>query len=132
MIEEKRQVVGIKPSIGALIICTFLNSPSANAQNEDAAAAMARKAQDPLGNVKALMTDNTIAFDGGPNDDTTYVFQFQPVYAIENNTRFNMLARAIIPVIGVEPGVVLPPLGPEPRPDSDNDWSMSAGRGMAG
>jgi hypothetical protein len=34
------------------------------------------------------MTDNTIAFDGGPNDDTTYGFVFQPVYAIANESRF--------------------------------------------
>ena len=96
------------------------------AQGDDAAALeMARKAQDPLGNVKALMTDNAISFDGGPNDDTTYAFQFQPVYAIDNETRFNFLARAIIPVIGVEPGVVLPPLGPDPRPPADSTWGIS-------
>ena len=86
---------------------------------------MARKAQDPLGDVKALMTDNTIAFNGGPNDDTTYGFVFQPVYAIANESRFNMILRAIVPVIGVEPGVVLPPLGPEPRPPVDSTWGIS-------
>ena len=36
-----------------------------------------------------------------------------------------MIARAIIPVIGVEPGVVLPPLGPGSRPSSGNDWGIS-------
>lgn len=102
----------IKASIGGLVLCVILNFPLANAQDDDSAFAMARKAQDPLGNVKAWMTYNSISFDGGPNDDTTYMFQFQSVYAIENKTRFNMLARAIIPVIGVEPGVVPPPLGP--------------------
>jgi hypothetical protein len=86
---------------------------------------MARKAQDPLGDVKAIMTDNTIAFDGGPDDDTTYGFQIQPVYAIDNDTRFNMIARAVIPVIGVEPGVVIPPIGTEPRPDSGSQWGLS-------
>ncbi|MFW2441118.1 MAG: hypothetical protein ACN4GR_17305 [Arenicellales bacterium] len=91
----------------------------------DAAAEMARKAQDPLGNVKAIMTDNTIAFGGGPEDDTAYGFQIQPVYAIENDTPFNMLARAVIPVVGVEPGVVLPPIGPEPRPEEGDTWGLS-------
>ena len=37
------------------------------AQTEEEVAAFARKAQDPLGDVKALMTDNTIAFNGGHN-----------------------------------------------------------------
>jgi hypothetical protein len=94
---------------------------------DDAALAeMARKAQDPLGDVKAIMTDNTIAFDGGEDgDDTSYGFQIQPVYAIENDTSFNMIARAVIPIIGVDPGVVLPPLGPEPRPDEGDQWGLS-------
>lgn len=64
------------------LLCVILNGSLANAQDDDAALAMAKKAQDPLGNVKAIMTDNTIAFNGGPNDDTTYSFQFQPVYVI--------------------------------------------------
>jgi hypothetical protein len=99
-------------------------SATAMAQDADALAEMARKAQDPLGDVKAIMTDNTIAFDGGPDDDTTFGFQFQPVYSIDNKTGFNMIARAVIPVIGVEPGVVLPPIGPEPRPDNDSKWGL--------
>jgi len=109
----------------SFLICLILSGSFANAQDDAAILALAKKAQDPLGNVRAIMTDNTIAFDGGPNDDTTYAFQFQPVYAIENDTRFNMIFRAIIPVIGVEPGVVLPPLGPEPRPPTDSDWGIS-------
>ena len=83
---------------------------------------MARKAQDPLGDVKALMTDNTIAFGGGPNDDTTSAPQLQPVYSIKNGTRFNMIARGIVPILGVDPGVVVPPLGPNPRPINDQKW----------
>jgi hypothetical protein len=78
----------------------------------DAVAEMARKAQDPLGDVKAIMTDNTIGFGGGPEDDTTYGFQIQPVYSIKNNTSFNMIARTIIPIVGVDPGVTLPRIGP--------------------
>ena len=94
--------------------------------DDSALAEMARKAQDPLGDVKAIMTDNTIAFDGGEDgDDTSYGFQIQPVYAIENDTSFNMIARAVIPIIGVDPGVVLPPLGPEPRPDEGDQWGLS-------
>jgi len=36
-----------------------------------------------------------------------------------------MLARAVIPVIGVDPGVTLPPIGPEPRPDDGDKWGLS-------
>lgn len=103
----------------------WLSLPAA-AQDAEAIAEMARKAQDPLGDVKAIMTDNTIAFDGGEDgDDTSYGFQIQPVYAIDNDTSYNMIARAIIPIVGVDPGVVLPLLGPEPRPDEGDQWGLS-------
>ena len=118
-------MTGKQYCIGAVIVGVLLVASLAHAQDDDAAAAMAKKAQDPLGDVRALMTDNTIAFDGGPNDDTTYAFQFQPVYAIPNESRWNMILRAIIPVIGVEPGVVLPPLGPDPIPPQDSSWGVS-------
>jgi hypothetical protein len=38
---------------------------------------LARKAQDPLGDVKAIMTDNTASF-GTADGDTSYGFQIQP------------------------------------------------------
>jgi hypothetical protein len=86
---------------------------------------MARKAQDPLGDVKALMTDNTIGIDTGPQKDTAYGFQLQPVYSIANDTAFNMTARAMIPVVGVEPGAGIPRLGPDPRPVQGDKWGIS-------
>ncbi len=47
------------------------------------AAEMARKLQDPLANIKAVMTDNTIGFNTGDGDGTSYGFQIQPVYSID-------------------------------------------------
>ena len=86
---------------------------------------MARKAQDPLADVRALMTDNTIAFGAGPGgDDISFGFQLQPVYSIPNQSSYNMIARAVVPIIGVDPGVVIPPIGPEPRPGDDSRWGL--------
>ena len=96
----------------------------AAAQDDDALAELARKAQDPLGDVRAIMTDNTIAFDGGPDDDTSYGFQIQPVYAIQSESKWNMIARGILPIMGFEPGVVIPPIGHEPRPDDGSTWGL--------
>jgi hypothetical protein len=46
---------------------------SAVAADADALADMARKAQDPLADMRGLITDNTIAFDGGPDaNETSY------------------------------------------------------------
>ena len=108
-------------ALSALVVCSSLSAQELSPEEE-----MARKAQDPLGDVKALMTDNTIAFKAGENeDDTTYGFQLQPVYAIENKSNWNMIARAVLPIIGVEPGVVVPPIGGEPRPEDGSTWGLS-------
>lgn len=118
MIRNSLRVCGL-----SLLCCTAV---PAMGQDADAVAEMAKKAQDPLGDVKALMTDNTIGFDGGEHgDDDTYGFQIQPVYSIQSDTSWNMIARAVIPIVGVDPGVVVPPIGPEPRPDKDDQWGLS-------
>ena len=115
----------INNSVVLALAWTCLSMASAQAQDEAALAEFARKAQDPLGDVKALMTDNTIAFDGGPNEDTSYGFQLQPVYAVDNETSWNIILRGIVPVAGLEPGVVVPPIGPEPRPPAGSTWGIS-------
>jgi hypothetical protein len=102
----------------------FLAS-NVQAQSDEELAEFARKAQDPLGDIKAVMTDNTIAFDGGPNEDTSYAFQIQPVYSLDTTGDWNMLLRGIIPVAGLDPGVVSPPIGPEPRPPNGSTWGIS-------
>jgi hypothetical protein len=64
---------------------------------------MARTLQDPLANVKALMTDNDVNFNTGSKDDeVSYGFQLQPVYAIPFEKRgFNLVNRAVIPILGI-------------------------------
>ena len=56
---------------------------------------------------------------------TSYGFQLQPVYSIPNRSSWNMIARAVIPIVGIDPGVVAPPLGPEPRPPTGSSWGVS-------
>ena len=70
----------------------------------DEAAEMARKMQDPLANIKALVTDNDISFNTG-NDETSYGFQLQPIYAISfDDQGFNLVNRAVIPILGMADG----------------------------
>lgn len=120
-----KQITLMSSRLGSAVLALFLTTNSLYAQDEDALAEFARKAQDPLADVKALMTDNTIAFDGGPNEDTSYSFQLQPVYSLDTSGDWNMLLRGIIPVAGLEPGVVVPPIGPEPRPPTGSTWGVS-------
>jgi len=88
------------------------------------AAEMARKLQDPLANIAALMTDNDILFKTG-NDDTSYSCQFQPVYAFDFPEKgFTFLPRAVMPIIGAAPESDLPRLG-EPRPSGGGTtWGL--------
>lgn len=82
----------------------------------DAAAKMQKKLQNPLANIKSLMTDNVIGFDTGNTDGTSYGFQIQPVYAIDYPDKgFTLIPRAVIPIMGIEPGTDAPIIG-QPGP----------------
>ncbi len=78
--------------VAFLALAVSILTASVSAQELSPEEEAARKASDPLGNVKAVMTDNTIAFQAGEDeDDTSFGFQIQPVYAIPNKTRINMI-----------------------------------------
>ena len=66
---------------GSLCLLGALTLP-AHAEG-DAAAEMARKLQDPLASITAIMTDNDIAFRTGADgkESTSYGFSIQPVKA---------------------------------------------------
>ena len=89
----------------------------------DEACQAIRKAQDPLADVRAIMTDNTIAV-GTARDNTSYNFQVQPVYSIGLEDDNNLILRGIIPVLGVYDGTYFPWLGPTPIGGSYN-WGIS-------
>ena len=80
-------------------IALALTSTMALAQED--AAEMARKLQNPLANIKAVMTDNTIGYNTGIDEGTSYGFQIQPVYAVDVPSKgFTFIPRAVIPVNG--------------------------------
>lgn len=90
------------------------------------AAEMARMLQDPLANIKALMTDNDVNFNTG-NDQTSYGFQLQPVYAVSFE-KFNLINRAVIPIMGMAPQAQRPIFGNDPLPENSSgnlEWGLS-------
>jgi hypothetical protein len=91
----------------------------------DAAAEMQKKLQNPLANIKAVMTDNAIGFDTGTTDNTSFGFQIQPVYAIDMPDKgFTFIPRAVVPILGLEPGTDIPPVG-QPNPnDTKSVWGL--------
>ena len=108
-----------------LVMLTIIATPGmAEAQDADAAAEMARKLQNPLANIKALMTDNAIGFDTGTTDGTSFAFQFQPVYAVDMPDKgFTFIPRGVIPVLGLEPGTKIPTVG-EPTQGDSRAWGL--------
>jgi hypothetical protein len=107
-----------------ILVLTMALNLTAYAQSSNDDAEALRKAQDPLADVKALMTDNTIAF-GTADDQTSYGFQLQPVYSVPTDLGFNFIARGIIPIIGAQEGAGLPKLGSEPVSGSGLTWGIS-------
>lgn len=102
----------------------------AAAQEESGAADLAAAFQDPLANISAIFTDNTIGFDtGADGDDESYEFNIQPVYSLNFIEGVTIIPRAMIPIVGVRPGTDLPRLGEdgifdEPK-EKGRQWGMS-------
>ena len=92
------------------VFCLCLAPAAASSADGPSDEELARKAQDPLADVRAIMTDNTIGF-GTADDDTAYGFQIQPVYSIPTDRGYNLIARAVIPIVGAPVGASLPRLG---------------------
>jgi len=97
------------------------------ADEGNAAAEMARKLQDPLANINAIMTDNDISWNTGSNEDaTSYGLQLQPVYAVPFEKQgFNLVNRAVVPILGIPDGGQKPILGEPTPPGNDRTWGLS-------
>ncbi len=94
----------------ALVFVLLAFAPQA--ARADEAVEMQKKLQNPLANISAVMTYNTIGFDTGDDEGTSYGFQIQPVYAIDfPDAGFTMIPRGIIPIMGLEPGTDVPIVG---------------------
>lgn len=111
-----------------MIALAALTTISLAEEKGGGAAEMARKLQDPLANIKAIMTDNTIGFNTGDDEGTSYGFQIQPVYAIDLPDKgFTFLPRAVIPITGLEPGTKTRITGEDgdPTPSGSNRvWGL--------
>ena len=91
---------------------------------DSAAEEMARKLQDPLANISAVLTDNDILFKTG-DDEVSYSIQIQPVQAFAFEERgFNFVARGILPILGMAPESQKPNVG-EPLPaGGSHTWGI--------
>ena len=109
----------MKQSLFFTILLTGGLAMNAHAQD---AAEMAKKLQDPLANIKMLMFDNGVDFKTG-NEDTSYSFSVQPVYAIPQES-YNLVLRGVFPIVGLAPEAQKPIVS-EPLPEGSSDtWGL--------
>lgn len=121
-IPMKSRVAACRLAMLGFVIASTLFPVDARAQD---AAEMAKKLQDPLANIKALMTDNDVNFNSG-NDQTSYGFQLQPVYAASfEKAGFNLINRAVVPIMGLAAQATKPPLVDRPSSSGDLTWGLS-------
>jgi len=106
--------------IYALVICAIPLPALA-----DGAAEMQKKLQNPLASIKMISADNSIATDTGTTGETSYGFSLQGLYAIDvPDKKFSFLPRVVVPVLGLEPGTDVPPVG-QPSPDEEKSvWGV--------
>lgn len=109
-----------------IVLLIFLGSTILFAQDSviDQAAEMARKLQDPLANITAIMTDNDFLFKTGQGD-FSYSTSLQPVKAWSfDKAGFNLVARGVLPILGMAPEAQKPIIG-EPLPPGDQtSWGL--------
>jgi hypothetical protein len=89
----------------AILLLVFAIT-SAHAQDSppgNEAAELAKKMQDPLGYISAIMSDNDLMFKTG-NDDFSFSSSIQPVKAWSfEDAGFNFIVRGIVPILGLAP-----------------------------
>ena len=94
-------------------------------EDEASAAEMAKKLQDPLAHISAIMSDNDLLFKTG-NDDFSFSSSIQPVQAWSLDDKgFNFIFRAVVPVVALAPEASKPPYIDEPVSSSGTTFGLS-------
>jgi hypothetical protein len=60
---------------------------------------IAKESENPIGNLTVLPFDNFINFGIGPHHGTQNILEFEPVLPIHLNQDWNLINRAVIPVV---------------------------------
>jgi hypothetical protein len=81
---------------------------------------IARESENPIGNLTVLPFENYTNFGVGPHDGTQNILEFEPVVPIHLNQDWNLINRAIIPVVW---NPDLSPLPSVPQAFAPTDYS---------
>ena len=94
-------------------------------EGELSAAEIAKKLQDPLAHISAVMTDNDLLFKTGEND-FSFSSSIQPLKAWSiDKANMNFIARGVIPVVGLAPQAKKPPFAGNESQTTGVQWGLS-------
>ncbi len=85
---------------------------------------LAEAAQNPIASMISLPFQNNTYFGIGPDDITANSLLIQPVYPISLSKDWNVIARAIVPLIYVEGFHATDPEVPNAKIDVDNTFGL--------
>jgi hypothetical protein len=74
-------------------------SPSGDHPASDDATELAKKLQNPIGDLYSVPFQNNINFNAGPNKGTQDILNIQPVIPIHINEDWNVITRTILPLV---------------------------------
>jgi hypothetical protein len=75
------------------------------AAQADGTQELAKKTQNPVSDLISIPFQNNFNFEAGPDDEMQYVLNIQPVYPMRLTERWNLIHRAILPIIANPSGL---------------------------
>lgn len=81
--------------ISCLALCLFYGASS----YADNLAKLNQQTQDPIANLVSMPLQNNWTFRTGPNKETSYVMNFQPVIPFSLTKDMNVITRVVMPVV---------------------------------
>ena len=92
-------------------------APAPGHAADDDATEIAKKLQNPIGDLISVPFNNTTNFNVGPNKGTQDNLQLQPVVPIHVNEDWNVITRTVLPFVwspSFQPAASVPPFGVAP------------------
>jgi hypothetical protein len=78
---------------------TAAPTPTPDASSQDDATALAKKLQNPIGDLYSFPFQNNTNFNYGPHKGTQDILNIQPVIPIHVNEDWNIITRTILPLV---------------------------------
>jgi hypothetical protein len=86
-------------SFGAAAQSTAPSPPPDTSHDDDEVTGLAKKLQNPIGDLYSIPFQNNANFNVGPNKGTQDILNIQPVIPIHINEDWNVITRTILPLV---------------------------------